>query len=328
MNRGEVVSRERMAIWALIPLLLFAVALGLGLWSAKGAGGPPTPVISPIGLPKDVTHQRSARFRFSAARLVTFECALDARPFTTCGANVVGSKRFPGPLPWGQHTFRVQAALGHRTSPAATYSWFILRSSGQASPAPGQSSGSPGNGPSSGAGSGSSSSGSGSSGGGSSTGGNSGGGGSGGSSGGGTSGGGTPPPGSGQPPPPRPPPPSEPVSVPFGISGSVSGLVPGGTRVIALRLANPNSVPIHVTRVRVAVSAESSKPGCSSAANLVLYQATGISTAAPMTVPAGGNVFVTTFPRAPKIGFRNLRSNQDACKRATFLLTYTGSAHS
>jgi len=60
----------------------------------------------------------------------------------------------------------------------------------------------------------------------------------------------------------------------------------------------------------------------------VLYQATGISSAAPVTVPAGGAVAVTTFPRAPKIGFRNLRFNQDACKKATFWLTYTGSAHS
>ena len=131
MNRGELVSRERRAMWLLILLLLFAVALGLGLWIASGAAGPPTPVISPIGLPKDVTSQRSAHFRFSAARPVTFECALDAQPFTTCGANVVGSKSYPGPLSLGQHTFKVRSALGHRTSPAATYSWFILRSSGQ-----------------------------------------------------------------------------------------------------------------------------------------------------------------------------------------------------
>ena len=233
MNRGELVSRERRAIWLLIVLLLFAVALGLGLWIARGAGGPPTPVISPIGLPKDVTRQRSARFTFSAARPVTFECTLDARPFTTCGANVVGSKSYPGPLPWGQHTFKVRSALGHRTSPAATYSWFIIRSSGQTpSQAPGQPSGSPGGGPSSsGGGGGSSSSGSGSSSGGTSNGSSSGGGASGGSSGGGTSGGGTPPPaGPGQPPS-SPPPPSEPGGMPFAISGSVSGLVPGATKV-------------------------------------------------------------------------------------------------
>ncbi len=332
MNRGELVSRERRAIWLLILLLLFAVALGLGLWIARGAGGPPIPVISPIGLPKDVTHQRSARFMFSAARPVTFQCALDERPFTNCGAKVVGSKSYPGPLPWGQHTFKVRAALGHRTSPAATYSWFILRSSGQTpAPAPGQPSGSPGGGPSSSGGGGTSSSGSGGSTGGSSTGGSSGGGASGGSSGGGTSGGGTPPPaGPGQPPPPPPPPPppTEPGGMPFGISGSVSGLVPGATKVIALRLANPNSVPIHVTRVTVSVSADSSPPGCSSAANLVLYQATGITSAAPVAVPARGSVTVTTFPRAPKIGFRNLHSNQDACKKTTFRLIYTGSAHS
>ena len=166
MNRGELVSRERRAIWLLILLILFAVALGLGLWIARGAAGPPTPVISPIGLPKDVTSQRSAHFRFSAARPVTFECALDAQPFTTCGANVVGSKSYPGPLPLGQHTFKVRAALGHRTSPAATYSWFILRSSKQPpSQAPVSSSGSSGGRPSSSGSGGTSSSGSGGSGG-------------------------------------------------------------------------------------------------------------------------------------------------------------------
>ena len=327
MNWGELVSKERRAIWLLILLLLFAVALGLGLWVAHGAARPPTPVISPIGLPKDVTTQRSAHFRFSAARPVTFECALDVQPFTTCGANVVGSKSYPGPLSLGQHTFKVRAALGHRTSPAATYSWFILRSSKQpSSPASGHSPGSPGGNPSSNGNGGSPPSG-GSGGQGSSPGGGSSGGGSsgGGSSGGGSSGGGTSTPGSPSPPP--APPPSEPGGMPFAISGSVSGLAPGATKVIVLGLTNPNSVPIHVTRVTVAVSAESSKPGCSSA-NLVLHQATGISSAAPVTVPAGGNVLVTTFPRAPKIAFRNLSSNQDACKRATFRLTYTGSAHS
>ena len=117
MNRGELVSRERRAIWLLILLLLFAVALGLGLWIANGAAGPPTPVISPIGLPKDVTSQRSAHFRFSAARPVTFECALDAQPFTTCGANVVGSKSYPGPLPLGQHTFKVRSGARAQNEP-------------------------------------------------------------------------------------------------------------------------------------------------------------------------------------------------------------------
>jgi hypothetical protein len=116
--------------------------------------------------------------------------------------------------------------------------------------------------------------------------------------------------------------------MPFQISGSVGGLVPGMTKVIPLTLANPNAVPIHVTRVTVSVAGGSTPPGCSSAANLVLYQATGVTSGTPVTVPAGGRVTLTTFPRAPKIGFRNLRTNQDVCKRKSFQLVYTGSAHS
>ena len=115
--------------------------------------------------------------------------------------------------------------------------------------------------------------------------------------------------------------------MPFRISGDVRGLAPGATSVIALTLANPNSVRIRVTRVTVAVSADSSPPGCSSAKNLVLHQATGIGPAAPVVIPARGSVTLTTFPRAPRIGFRNLQTSQEACNGKAFRLTYTGSAH-
>jgi hypothetical protein len=98
-------------------------------------------------------------------------------------------------------------------------------------------------------------------------------------------------------------------------------------RVIALELENPNAVPIEVTRVRVAVSADSRPSGCPSAANLVLRQPTGVTTAAPVAVPAGGSVTLSAFPRAPEIGLRERETNQDACKGTTFRLTYTGSAH-
>jgi hypothetical protein len=113
----------------------------------------------------------------------------------------------------------------------------------------------------------------------------------------------------------------------FRISGDVTGLAPGATSVIALTLTNPNSVRIRVTRVTVAVSGDSSPPGCSSAKNLVLHQATGIRSEAPVVIPARGSVKLTTFPRAPRIGFRNLEASQEACKGKSFRLTYSGSAH-
>jgi hypothetical protein len=108
----------------------------------------------------------------------------------------------------------------------------------------------------------------------------------------------------------------------------VSGLAPGASTVIALTLTNPNAVRIRVTRVSVAVSADSSPAGCTSAKNLVLHQATGISSRAPVTIEAQSSVTLDTFPRAPMIGFRNLATSQDDCRGKSFRLTYTGSAHS
>jgi hypothetical protein len=116
--------------------------------------------------------------------------------------------------------------------------------------------------------------------------------------------------------------------MPFEISGSVTGLAPGLTKVVPLELTNPNDVPIEVTRVTMAVSSESEPPGCSSATNFVLHQAIGITSEAPVTVPANASVTVGAAPQAPRITFLNLATNQDACKNASFTLTYTGSAHS
>jgi hypothetical protein len=144
----------------------------------------------------------------------------------------------------------------------------------------------------------------------------------------GGTGGPIPPPVSAPHSPPSPPPASTPVNLPFQVSGDVSGLAPGASTVIALTLRNPNSVRIRVTRVTVAVSTDSTPSGCSSATNLVLHQATGISPASPVTIPARGSVTMNTFPRAPRIGFRDLRTSQDACRGTSFRLTYTGSAHS
>lgn len=36
-----------------------------------------------------------------------------------------------------------------------------------------------------------------------------------------------------------------------------------------------------------------------------------------MTVPANGRVTVNTYPQAPKIGLRDLATNQDKCKGAS-----------
>jgi hypothetical protein len=80
--------------------------------------------------------------------------------------------------------------------------------------------------------------------------------------------------------------------------------------------------------VTLTVSGESDPPGCASATNLVVDQATGITSETPLTVPANASVTVATAPQAPRITLLDLESNQDACKSTRFELTYSGSAHS
>jgi hypothetical protein len=115
----------------------------------------------------------------------------------------------------------------------------------------------------------------------------------------------------------------------FSISGSANALLyPGAAaQPIALTLTNPNSVAIYVTDLQVTVAASSS-PGCSPGTNLSLTQSNA-SSAAPVRVPAGGSVALPAQGvSAPTIRMLNLSVNQDACKRATFTLAYSGSAHS
>ncbi|MGD0861558.1 MAG: hypothetical protein ABSA21_02205 [Candidatus Limnocylindrales bacterium] len=115
----------------------------------------------------------------------------------------------------------------------------------------------------------------------------------------------------------------------FKITGSgVRNLVPGVTKTIALTLTNPNGIPIYVTALTVTVSAGSTPPGCASEGNLRITQSNA-SGADPIAIPANGSVTLTSPPRAPRITLLNLPAvNQDACKNKTFVLTYSGSAHS
>jgi hypothetical protein len=114
----------------------------------------------------------------------------------------------------------------------------------------------------------------------------------------------------------------------FTITGSVGNLRLGVATPLRLTLTNPNGVPIYVTALTVSVSADSTPPGCSSASNIQLIQS-NVSGANPIIVPAGGSVTLTGPPRAPQITLVNLPGvNQDVCKRKSFALTYSGSAHS
>jgi hypothetical protein len=113
----------------------------------------------------------------------------------------------------------------------------------------------------------------------------------------------------------------------FSISPDVIGsLYPGAVPLsIPLTLSNPNGVPIYVTSLTIAVT--NSPAGCSSATNISLSQSS-VSSTAPVLIQANGSV---TLPAqgvaAPTIQLVDLPVNQDACRNATFSLSFTGSAH-
>jgi hypothetical protein len=114
----------------------------------------------------------------------------------------------------------------------------------------------------------------------------------------------------------------------FSIAPQLSGLgdlYPGAPPLtLPLTISNPNSVPIFVTGLSVATTANA--PGCTSADNLVLSSA-GVSSAAPLKVPAHGSIGLPAAGvSAPTIQLRDLPVNQDACQGATFPLSFSGSA--
>lgn len=116
---------------------------------------------------------------------------------------------------------------------------------------------------------------------------------------------------------------------PFSIepqSSSLGALYPGAApQTLPVVLRNPNPVPIYVTALRVAVTAD--PLGCDSVTNLALIPSNA-SPAAPLTLPAGGSVGLPAGSvAAPAIGLRDLPVNQDACQGARFPLAFFGEAH-
>jgi len=114
----------------------------------------------------------------------------------------------------------------------------------------------------------------------------------------------------------------------FKITGGVANLTMERTKVIRLTLSNPNGDPIYVTALTVNASTDSTPSGCRSRTNLDITQSNA-SSANPIAIPAKGKVTLTSAPRAPQVTLLDLPGvNQDACKNASFALTYSGSAHS
>lgn len=114
----------------------------------------------------------------------------------------------------------------------------------------------------------------------------------------------------------------------FSIEPKLAGLGPlypgAPAQPLPLVISNPNPVPILVTGLQVGATAD--PVGCASAENLIL-SGSSASKATPIKVPARGSVSLPApGAAAPSIGLRDLPVSQDACQRAQFPLSFSGTA--
>jgi hypothetical protein len=118
----------------------------------------------------------------------------------------------------------------------------------------------------------------------------------------------------------KPPQPSIDVRVPdpagedFSLHAAATGLFPGGTRPLRLRVINRNAVPVEVTRLTVLVHSDPALPGCQARAYV---RTSGLDRR--LRIPAEGirhtTLTITMLPGAP-----------DQCSGATFPLRLTARA--
>lgn len=114
---------------------------------------------------------------------------------------------------------------------------------------------------------------------------------------------------------------------PFAIEawGELADLYPGDPpQPVPILVTNPNSVPIEVTSLTIAIAGD---PRNCSAENFALTPSS-VSPTAPLTVPANSSVGLpTATASAPTVGMLNLSLNQDACQGAEVPLAFDGEAH-
>jgi hypothetical protein len=111
----------------------------------------------------------------------------------------------------------------------------------------------------------------------------------------------------------------------FSITGGARRLLYPGAKptVIALRLRNPNHVPILVMHVRVTLRGRDFPPGCSRSAFLIKQ---AVLPRRGVKVPSNGSVTLPAW-RAPTIRMLST-GNQDWCSRLRLAFRYAGRAHS
>jgi hypothetical protein len=109
-------------------------------------------------------------------------------------------------------------------------------------------------------------------------------------------------------------------------AGVLTDLYPGeSAQTLPVLVTNPNPVPIHIISLTVAIG--NAPSGCPAEPNFALTPAS-VSSAAPLTVPAGASVGLPSpAASAPAIALRDLSVNQDACQGTSVPLVFNGEAH-
>lgn len=118
----------------------------------------------------------------------------------------------------------------------------------------------------------------------------------------------------------------------FVLSGNVPGnLAPGTSAGLDLQINNPNSKPLSLTNLSVAIAGVT-RSADAVARNLTCtaadFTVTQYSGPYPLTVPAGTSSLsgLRLAPSVwPRVGMLDTSANQDGCKGATLQLTYSGS---
>jgi len=118
---------------------------------------------------------------------------------------------------------------------------------------------------------------------------------------------------------------AEPKPIAIEAAGPAEDLHPGfPAQVLAVKVSNPNDVPVEVTSLTVELPA--GPPSCPE--NSFELTPSSASAASPLAIPAGGSVSLPSDEiSAPAIGMRNLPVNQDACQGARLQLVFSGEAH-
>lgn len=319
-ERKERVVRHRFLAF-LSPLTLSGIALFLIAIATISVASPGPALTQITSAPPDPSASRAATFAYTNVFEVSdFECSLDGSPFASCGSERPSSVTYTG-LADGKHAFRVRAVSDGTTGAVASYEWTVdlgLSGNGGGAENDDPSSDRPSRPPAAGDGN-ADPPGAGQRPGGDESGSSSGGGdgdadgddgGTAGDGGGGDDG------GEGGQPSPRG----------FTISGSTAPgdlLYPGGPAlVIPLRIGNPNGAAIRVVNLAVSIDASRLPPGCR--ASWFRVTQSNVSSSRSLVVPARASV---TLPAqgvsAPTIRMLD-DGNQDACKRTTIHLRYSG----